>query len=970
MSMQNILHTVSSVQNRVERLERIRNAVGPGGIHDPVTLGVGNYNALSLSVQVLTLDKDILDDAYWEVGGNTLGATLVGGTTDAQDVEIRTCGAAGLRMQYVPDSDGYPNVNIVGGAVENVVDNTRHGNVIAGGGDFTYPNIIGEGRWNFIVGGAGNEIRSTTTPPVDCNVIGGGFGNIIEGANWSSILGGEYNEIYGASSPEFLFTESLILGGYGNTLTDSIFSCILIGYKNFIIDGAYTTILSGYTNSIIGEAWGSVIVSGVSNTITGDGAYHSVILSGDGSTISESGNCSVLTGGNNSITSGSSYCAIVGSTNEISASSNSCIFASISSITGASHAAILSGEYHTITTADHAAILCGYLCEITADYGIAAGQAAAVRHFGSVVFSGAEAVPDLFSSIADNEFAIRARGGFRHAYDGSNYWSASISSAGKTTFSATGSGAYFSFSQVIESTVSTGTSPFTISSTTLNTNLNADLLDGQHASAFALAGAWGTGTAGRVVQWDAGGSVLEDSTLVKSEAGILTLSAAGDYTLTIPATGTAALGTGTASYVSYWSGANTLTGAATFTYQTGASPNLTVQAANATHVPLVVKAAAAHSNSYPLIQLQNSSGTVLTALNSDNQANLYIGRDAGKNNTITGRGAEGLYNVFIGDEAGRDNTTGRYNVYLGYRAGRTATTGQANFFLGYAVAGNSTSPLDCVGIGYATLLALTDGIDDISIGASSGRAITSARYVTNIGGASGRYNATGHGSTNIGYEAGYGAEGSNPAYCVNIGYRAGKNSTTSNRLYIANSDTSTPLIYGEFDTPLLIFNSRVRVTDKIEFTQTDGDEYIDSLADGYMDYGATTGHRFLADLKLTADSRKLILGAGDDMSIYYDGANGYINPRAVGSGYLAILGDLYLGTFNVQTDTTTGTRIGTAADQKIGFWNAVPIVQPTTAVSAATFVQNSGNAVNDASTFDGYTLLQVVKALRNVGVLA
>jgi len=30
--------------------------------------------------------------------------------------------------------------------------------------------------------------------------------------------------------------------------------------------------------------------------------------------------------------------------------------------------------------------------------------------------------------------------------------------------------------------------------------------------------------------------------------------------------------------------------------------------------------------------------------------------------------------------------------------------------------------------------------------------------------------------------------------------------------------------------------------DKIKFTQTDGNEYIDSLATGYMDYGATTAH--------------------------------------------------------------------------------------------------------------------------------
>jgi len=36
----------------------------------------------------------------------------------------------------------------------------------------------------------------------------------------------------------------------------------------------------------------------------------------------------------------------------------------------------------------------------------------------------------------------------------------------------------------------------------------------------------------------------------------------------------------------------------------------------------------------------------------------------------------------------------------------------------------------------------------------------------------------------------------------------------------------------------------VRFGDKVIFTQTDGNEYIDSLNDGYMDYGATTLHRF------------------------------------------------------------------------------------------------------------------------------
>lgn len=67
-----------------------------------------------------------------------------------------------------------------------------------------------------------------------------------------------------------------------------------------------------------------------------------------------------------------------------------------------------------------------------------------------------------------------------------------------------------------------------------------------------------------------------------------------------------------------------------------------------------------------------------------------------------------------------------------------------------------------------------------------------------------------------------------------------------------------------------------------------------------------------------------------------------------------------------------------AADVAAG--NAVPhirtengaiikLYQQTTSTAAATLVANSGTAINSASTFDGYTLPQIVKALRNAGFL-
>lgn len=73
---------------------------------------------------------------------------------------------------------------------------------------------------------------------------------------------------------------------------------------------------------------------------------------------------------------------------------------------------------------------------------------------------------------------------------------------------------------------------------------------------------------------------------------------------------------------------------------------------------------------------------------------------------------------------------------------------------------------------------------------------------------------------------------------------------------------------------------------------------------------------------------------------------------------------------NMVFKATTGTKIGTATSQKLAFWNATPIVQPTTGVAAATRVGGGGTTVTDTDTFDGYTIAQVVKALRNTGLLA
>jgi hypothetical protein len=110
----------------------------------------------------------------------------------------------------------------------------------------------------------------------------------------------------------------------------------------------------------------------------------------------------------------------------------------------------------------------------------------------------------------------------------------------------------------------------------------------------------------------------------------------------------------------------------------------------------------------------------------------------------------------------------------------------------------------------------------------------------------------------------------------------------------------------------------------------------------------------------------------------YIGSNGVfggtlsVTGASTLTGLLTANGGITLGDAqNIAFNTTTGTKIGATTSQKIGFWNSTPIVQPTTAVASATVAHAGGGTnIKTDDTFDGYTIAQVVKALRNAGLLA
>jgi hypothetical protein len=76
---------------------------------------------------------------------------------------------------------------------------------------------------------------------------------------------------------------------------------------------------------------------------------------------------------------------------------------------------------------------------------------------------------------------------------------------------------------------------------------------------------------------------------------------------------------------------------------------------------------------------------------------------------------------------------------------------------------------------------------------------------------------------------------------------------------VNDGGTPTEVMRMDADVPEIEIPVEVQLSDKLKFTQTDGNEYIDSLADGYMDYGATTAHRFNNKVGLGIETPTAIL---------------------------------------------------------------------------------------------------------------
>ena len=182
--------------------------------------------------------------------------------------------------------------------------------------------------------------------------------------------------------------------------------------------------------------------------------------------------------------------------------------------------------------------------------------------------------------------------------------------------------------------------------------------------------------------------------------------------------------------------------------------------------------------------------------NSNGSRNIFIGRNAGKEN------ASGMDNVYIGSFSGDHISGAQFNTFVGVESGNFATGGWNNVYLGHragyvnngnnnVIAGDLAGSNDQIYAGDPSSYT-----NSVFIGASSGSMQQSGTSNTYIGTYAGRLNLTGSGN-------------------VFLGYQAGQNELGSNKLYISNSNTTTPLIYGEFSYGDPVYQ-KVRINGKLE----------------------------------------------------------------------------------------------------------------------------------------------------------
>lgn len=213
-------------------------------------------------------------------------------------------------------------------------------------------------------------------------------------------------------------------------------------------------------------------------------------------------------------------------------------------------------------------------------------------------------------------------------------------------------------------------------------------------------------------------------------------------------------------------------------------------------------------NSFDIESFGQKVFSIKPYISSNSNYSVYAGyginpNNAGVANFIFG----GYYNTLLPNTESA-LLTGSLNNFFGGGAGVNTTTGNFNSGFGDVAIGGNTTGQRNVAFGGGTGVYQQAGFGNTYIGFKAGGQLGGAPPATTVnsnnvflGHEAGYHAYACNDCTMLGFKAGvdaFAATGS-----VFIGNFAGANEQGANKLYIANTNTATPLIYGEFDNAVL-----------------------------------------------------------------------------------------------------------------------------------------------------------------------
>ncbi|MBI9037238.1 MAG: hypothetical protein JEY97_03825 [Bacteroidales bacterium] len=287
--------------------------------------------------------------------------------------------------------------------------------------------------------------------------------------------------------------------------------------------------------------------------------------------------------------------------------------------------------------------------------------------------------------------------------------------------------------------------------------------------------------------------------------------------------------------------------------------------------------------------MSNGFGGTLSTHGSENTAvgsKALYANTLGNQNTAIGIGSlientEGKDNTAVGAYALQHNVDADNNTAMGAFALTMNTSGMDNTAFGFKSAYHITDGASNSAFGTLALYSDSTGINNSAFGRSS-------LFLNKTGGENTAHgyralykNVEGHNNTAIGSYAGYKALGSGNVF---VGRNAGYNEEGSDKLYIDNSNTASPLIYGDFSSNIVAVNGKLGIgtqspSEKLEVIGKAvisddlevGDDIVatDDITADEFKYGSTK----TCILKIPAAAFSLFTNQDGDKMVHND--NGY-----------------------------------------------------------------------------------------------